>query len=121
MAFSVRLPSMLSLATRQLPQACVNSRSRADASPPISLSVSMLVRGIDRAHARAGISARIGVAAGVVEGIFDTLQIPPRRGGRALLVTGERAVAQSRIFVALDAEGIAGADRPRRCVANHHQ
>jgi hypothetical protein len=67
------------------------------------------------------ISARIGVAAGVVEGILDTLQIPPRRGGLALLATGESAVAQARIIVALNAEGIAGADRPGRRAANPRQ
>src|SRR5450755_4581303 len=67
--------------------------------PPVSMSV----RGIDRTYAGVAIGARIGVAAGVVEGIRDTLQMPPRRGGLALLVAGESAVAQARIVVASNA------------------
>src|ERR1700688_3355088 len=65
---------------------------------------------IDRPRARTAIAAWIDITAGIVIGIFDALQKPSRSGRLALRITGEGAVAQTRIFIALDAKGIAGSD-----------
>src|ERR1700704_4552934 len=78
------------------------------------------VGGIDRTDARAAIAAGIGIA-GVVIRVLDAVEKPPRRAGLALLIAREGAVAQARIFVALNAEGVAAADGLGRCGADHGQ
>src|SRR5882672_1212309 len=76
------------------------------------------VGGIDRTDPRAAIAAGIGIA-GVVKGVLDAVEKPPRRAGLALLITCEGAVAQPRIFVALNAERVAAADGLGRRGADH--
>src|SRR5260370_16810073 len=69
--------------------------------------------GIHRTRARAAIAAGRGTACDVVR-ILDAPEIPPRCGGLALLVAVEGAVAEGRIFIALNAKRMAGADGLRR-------
>src|SRR5664279_4604767 len=92
--------------TRQRAPASVNSRSRVEWIGRRSIPW------IDRLDA--GV-ARRALVAGVVIGVLDTPQPPSRGGGLTLLVAREGAVAQARLVVALNAEGIAGADGSRRC------
>src|ERR1700730_10219845 len=77
------------------------------------------VRGIDRPYARAAIAARF--AAGVVIGVLDAVEKPPRSGCLTLLVARKRAIAEAGIFIALNAKRIAGADGLGRRAANHRQ
>src|SRR5713101_1059940 len=68
------------------------------------------VRRVDGPYAVAAvIGARIGLA-GIVIGIFHTIEKPPRSGGLTLLIACEGAVAEARILVALNAKRIAGAN-----------
>src|ERR1700694_1251977 len=68
----------------------------------------------------AAIGARIAIA-GVVIGIFDAVESPPRGGRLTLLLAREGAVAQGWIIPASKAKRIAGADGLGRRAANHRQ
>src|SRR5664279_4635441 len=92
--------------TRQRAPPSVNSRSRVEWIGRRSIPW------IDRLDA--GV-ARRALVARVVIGVLDAPQPPSRGGGLTLLVAREGAVAQARLVVALNAEGIAGADGSRRC------
>ena len=93
----------------------VNSRSRANprrASRVIWTSSGRVSVGPDRPTSRADRDKRPERhRRRDCNRVRDALEAPSRRGRLALLVAGEAAVAQTRVFVALDAEGIAGADR----------
>src|SRR5712675_303380 len=69
------------------------------------VAAARLVRGIDGTYARAAIAAP--VAAGVVIGVLDAVEKPPRRGGLTLLVARKGAVGETRIIIALNAKRIA--------------
>src|SRR4030088_1048687 len=77
------------------------------------------VREIDGTYARAAIGAR--VAAGVVIGVLDAVEKPPRGGGLTLLVAGKGAVSETGIVISFDAKRIARANGLGRRGANHRQ
>src|SRR5437588_6744185 len=74
-------------------------------------SVAAIIAGVGRWRRRTPpIGARV-VAPAAIIGIGDTGQEASGSRGLALLVTRKRAVAQARLVVALEAEGIADANR----------
>src|SRR5712692_7529350 len=79
------------------------------------------VRGIDGANARTAIAARVEIAAKVVIGIRDAVEKSSRSACLALLVARKGAVAETRIIVALNAKGIAGANGLGGHAARHRQ
>src|SRR5438309_6854858 len=66
---------------------------------------------------RTALAVHPGLGTAAIERIGDAIQEPARRGGLALLVTGESAVAEPRRIVALQAERIAASHRIRQLPA----
>src|SRR6202022_2785485 len=115
-----RLGRVSPFVSRQASLLSVNSRSRVGyAGAELRVVAARSVRGIDRPYARAAIAARL--AAGVVIGVLDAVEKPPRSGGLTLLVARKGAVAETRIFIALNAKRIAGANGLGRRGADHRQ
>src|SRR6266436_2342623 len=109
--------AVFSSLSRQAALLQVNSRSRvggAGASRGIS------VRGKDGTYARTAVAARIK-AARVEIRIRDAVEKSSRSAGLTLLVARKGAVAETRIIIALNAEGITGANGLGRRRAKHDQ
>src|SRR5262245_46254175 len=105
-------PSIPDAVSRQPRSASVNSRSLdGEITSGEVWSVSAVARRVSWWR-RQGSSIGGGrrVAVDDVKGIGDAPQPTPGRGCRALLVARERAIAQARLVVPLDAERIARAD-----------
>src|SRR5258708_26016341 len=69
------------------------------------------VAGISGRQAAAAAGVGLGVAVAGIIGIGDAPQAAPGSRGLTLLVAREGAVAQARLFVALNAKRISRADR----------
>src|ERR1700682_6131547 len=126
MSCALRSPSRLqpAFSSRQVPAFRVNSRSRVGGAGRVTLNfgaAARSVRGIDGTYARAAIAARIEIATWVVIGILDAVEKSSRSGGLTLLIARKGAVGETRKIIALNAEGIAGANGLGRRAARHRQ